>query len=88
MFKEDGAIIETTSGLSGDNEEGMAACRDANSGFMVGSNSKAKKASKIKAQEFLTRVFKLNENIVSGDSKKKVNVRTASTSSGYNSSDR
>ncbi|MCD4741963.1 MAG: dienelactone hydrolase family protein [Desulfobacteraceae bacterium] len=53
----DGRIIETTTGLNG--IPGEEKCRCETSGVMIGSNSKAKKASKIKAAEFVTRVFKL-----------------------------
>lgn len=86
LFKADGEIIETTTGLSADGEEGIKACRSKTPGVMIGQNMKAKKASKEKTKEFVTKVFKLNEKVSSNDSKKK--VKTASTSSGFNSFDR
>ena len=58
MF-EDGRMLETTTGLY--DREGLDKCKRESSGAKVGSNSKAKKASKIKAAEFVTRVFKLEK---------------------------
>ena len=71
MFK-DGKMLETTSGLYC--REGIDKCKRKASGAMVGSNSKAKKASKIKAAEFVTRVFQL-EPVV-----EKVTKKTADSS--------
>ena len=56
---KEGVVIETTTGLP--ETEGMKKCRSETSGVMVGENKNAKKASKIKAAEFVTRVFKLEK---------------------------
>jgi dienelactone hydrolase len=56
MF-EDGRMLETTTGLY--DREGLDKCKNSTSGAKVGSNSAANKASKIKAAEFVTRVFHL-----------------------------
>jgi len=53
----DGRMLETTTGLY--DREGLDKCKNSTTGAKIGSNSKAKKASKIKAAEFVTRVFKL-----------------------------
>ena len=84
LVKEDGEVIETTSGLSAETSEGLKACRNEKSGVMIGENMKAKKQSKLKTQQFVTRVFKLDENPVA--SKKK--AKTTSVSSGYNSNEK
>ncbi len=60
LFKTDGEVIETTSGLSEDYGEGSKTCRCETSGVMIGQNLKAKIQSKKKAKEFVSRVFKLN----------------------------
>ena len=54
----DGRMMETTTGIDGIPGEEKCRCKTTN--VMIGSNSKANKASKIKVAEFVTRVFKLN----------------------------
>ena len=77
---EDGELIETTSGLNAeDDDKGLKICRNETSGVMVGRNGKAKKHSKEKTKQFVSKVFNLNDNV---DAKKKVKAKMAST--GYN----
>jgi dienelactone hydrolase len=84
IVKNDGTSIETTSGLNADTEEGCSKCV-IKGNVKIGRNSNAKKQSKLKTKEFVTRVFKLNEN--KAQIEKAKSKKVASTS-GYNSTER
>ena len=63
LFKEDGDIIETTSGLSVETnkKEALKACQSKEYGVGLGKNWKAKKASREETKRFVTAVFNLNQ---------------------------
>jgi len=64
-IRSDGEVFETTTGKNAYTEDGMKYCQAKKPGVMIGRNSNAKKRSKEKTKKFVSKIFRLNENLAS-----------------------
>ena len=89
LIEDDGNCIETTTGANAYTEWNKYSKVCVKKGVKNGGQRKAKKLSMTETITFVSRVFKLNENVASNSSKNKLQeAKTALVSSGYNSTGR